>query len=526
MRYGFCALGWHARSIFQKRGLVLQSRFYASVSAADLHFGQPLHETHPHILKAGELTPGITALEYAQRRSKLASKLPKNGVAILAASDVKYRSGPVFYEFHQDSGFFYLTGFNEPEAVAVIGKSTVDNDHSFHLFVRPKDPKAEQWQGSRSGIQAAVDVFNADESGDIKDIERLLSRSISDASEIFTDSSPSQSSTSAFLGLFQSKSSFNATGLARLLDQKTVKPLRNILNGIRSIKSSAEIANMRKAGQASGRAFTEAMRRAWTTEKDLTAFLEYNFKRNGCDTSAYVPVVARGKNASQIHYVRNDDILPYAQPLTPIQSENLTKLHPSENDLVLADAGGVNPLSNTPTQISNPGPNTILQQFGNYITDITRVWPVSGTFTPPQKDLYNAVLATQRTCIALCRADAANSLDTIHQIAEKTLRDHLKGLGFDMGGDALETLFPHHLGHYIGLDIHDTPGQSRKAPLEVGQCVAIEPGIYVPDANRWPAAYRGIAIRIEDSVCVQDEHPLVLTTEAVKEVDDIEALRS
>ncbi|KAL8809137.1 MAG: hypothetical protein Q9200_003684 [Gallowayella weberi] len=486
MRYGFCALGWHARSIFQKRGLVLQSRFYASVSAADLHFGQPLHETHPHILKAGELTPGITALEYAQRRSKLASKLPKNGVAILAASDVKYRSGPVFYEFHQDSGFFYLTGFNEPEAVAVIGKSTVDNDHSFHLFVRPKDPKAEQWQGSRSGIQAAVDVFNADESGDIKDIERLLSRSISDASEIFTDSSPSQSSTSAFLGLFQSKSSFNATGLARLLDQKTVKPLRNILNGIRSIKSSAEIANMRKAGQASGRAFTEAMRRAWTTEKDLTAFLEYNFKRNGCDTSAYVPVVARGKNASQIHYVRNDDILP-------------------ENDLVLADAGG---------------------QFGNYITDITRVWPISGTFTPPQKDLYNAVLATQRTCIALCRADAANSLDTIHQIAEKTLRDHLKGLGFDMGGDALETLFPHHLGHYIGLDIHDTPGQSRKAPLEVGQCVAIEPGIYVPDANRWPAAYRGIAIRIEDSVCVQDEHPLVLTTEAVKEVDDIEALRS
>ncbi|KAL8699776.1 MAG: hypothetical protein Q9224_001266 [Gallowayella concinna] len=495
MRYGFCALRWHARSIPQTPGLVrssqqvfprIPSRFYASVSATDLQFGQPLHETHPHLLKAGELTPGITASEYAQRRSKLASKLPKNGVAILAASDVKYRSGAVFYEFHQDSDFFYLTGFNEPEAVAVIGKSTVDDDHSFHLFVRPKDPKVEQWEGSRSGTQAAVDVFNADESGDIKDIERLLAQSISDASEIFTDSSPSQSSASAFSRLFKSKPSFSATGLAKLLDQKTVKPLRSILHSIRYIKSVAEITNMRKAGQASGRALTEAMRHSWTTEKDLAAFLEYMFKRNGCDTSAYVPVVARGKNASQIHYVRNDDVLP-------------------ENDLVLADAGG---------------------QYGNYITDITRVWPISRTFSPPQKDLYNAVLATQRTCIALCRADAANSLDRIHQIAESSLRDSLKGLGFDMRGDALEILFPHHLGHYIGLEIHDTPDQSRKAPLEAGQCVAIEPGIYVPDTDRWPVAFRGIAVRIEDSVCVQDEHPLVLTTEAVKEVDDVEALRS
>ncbi|KAL8678614.1 MAG: hypothetical protein Q9186_005039 [Xanthomendoza sp. 1 TL-2023] len=524
MRYGFCALRWHARSIPQTPGLVrssqqvfprIPSRFYASVSTTDLQFGQPLHETHPHLLKAGEpsniepanqgekVTPGITASEYAQRRSKLASKLPKNGVAILAASDVKYRSGAVFYEFHQDSDFFYLTGFNEPEAVAVIGKSTVDDDHSFHLFVRPKDPKVEQWEGSRSGTQAAVDVFNADESGDIKDIERLLAQSISDASEIFTDSSPSQSSASAFSRLFKSKPSFNATGLAKLLDQKTVKPLRSILHSIRYIKSVAEITNMRKAGQASGRALTEAMRHSWTTEKDLAAFLEYTFKRNGCDTSAYVPVVARGKvhdassmfqdnlltsfkNASQIHYVRNDDVLP-------------------ENDLVLADAGG---------------------QYGNYITDITRVWPISRTFSPPQKDLYNAVLATQRTCIALCRADAANSLDRIHQIAESSLRDSLKGLGFDMRGDALETLFPHHLGHYIGLEIHDTPDQSRKIPLEAGQCVAIEPGIYVPDTDRWPVAFRGIAVRIEDSVCVQDENPLVLTTEAVKEVDDIEALRS
>ncbi|KAL8767091.1 MAG: hypothetical protein Q9209_006318 [Squamulea sp. 1 TL-2023] len=454
-----------------------------------------------------DLTPGITAIEYAQRRSKLASKLPKDGVAILAASDVKYRSGAVFYDFHQDSDFFYLTGFNEPDAVAVIGKSSAGDDHSFHLYVRAKDPKAEQWEGSRSGAQAAIDVFNADESGDIKDAEKLLSRAIRDASEVFTESSPPRSSTSTFSRLFTSKSPPNDHSLAQLLDQKPVKPLRGILNEIRNIKSDAEIANMRKAGQASGRAFTEAMKQRWTTEKDLTAFLEYKFKRNGCDTSAYVPVVAGGKNASQIHYVRNDDVL-------------------LEHDFVLADAGG---------------------EYGNYITDITRTWPISRTFTGPQKDLYNAILTTQRTCVALCRADASNSLDKIHQIAEATLKDSLSQLGFDMSGDvralssllsivrdewlkdheqALATLFPHHLGHYIGLDVHDTPGQSRKDPLQVEQCVTVEPGVYVPDTDRWPAAFRGMGIRIEDSVCVQQEHPLVLTTEAVKEVDDIEALRA
>ncbi|KAL8781022.1 MAG: hypothetical protein Q9213_006199 [Squamulea squamosa] len=498
MRHGLFALKRCPRSITQDGRIipsvnpssrnirVSQSRPYASVSAADLQFGQPVHETHPHLLKPGELTPGITALEYAQRRSKLASKLPKDGVAILAASDVKYRSGAVFYDFHQDSDFFYLTGFNEPEAVAVIGKSSAGDDHSFHLYVRAKDPKAEQWEGSRSGAQAAIDVFNADESGDIKDAEKLLSRAILDASEVFTESSPPRSSTSTFSRLFASKPPPNSHSLDRLLDQKPVKPLRGILNEIRNIKSEAEIANMRKAGQASGRAFTEAMRQAWATEKDLTAFLEYNFKRNGCDTSAYVPVVAGGKNASQIHYVRNDDVL-------------------LEHDLVLADAGG---------------------EYGNYITDITRTWPISGTFTGSQKDLYNAILTTQRTCIALCRADASSSLDKIHQIAEATLKDSLSQLGFDMSGDALATLFPHHLGHYIGLDVHDTPGQSRKDPLQVGQCVTVEPGIYVPDTDQWPAAFRGMGIRIEDSVCVQEEHPLVLTTEAVKEVDDIEALRA
>jgi intermediate cleaving peptidase 55 len=159
--------------------IIHSKRRYATVSAADLQFGQPVHETHPHLLRAGEctpykdlpttkancepVTPGITAQEYADRRGKLAASLPANGIAILAASDTKYRSGAVFYEFHQEPNFLYLTGFNEPEAVSVIQKVGLSNNHLFHLFLRPKNAKAEQWDGARSGEQAALDVFNADE---------------------------------------------------------------------------------------------------------------------------------------------------------------------------------------------------------------------------------------------------------------------------------------------------------------------------------------------------------------------------
>ncbi|MCJ1243557.1 hypothetical protein MMC30_000754 [Trapelia coarctata] len=460
-------------------------RLYSSVSAAELQFGQPVHETHPHILKAGELTPGITALEYAQRRSKLASLLPKNGIAVLAAAEIKYRSGAVFYEFHQDSNFFYLTGFNEPEAIAVIAKSVDEEDHIFHLYVRPKDPKAEQWDGARSGLGAATDVFNADETGDIKQLNTILPPIVKSTSAVYTDI-PLHPAPSTVLSRFLSGSTSKAEGFAGLLPSSKLHPLRDIINSVRAFKSDAEIANMRKAGQASGRAFTEVMRQTWTRERELCNALEYGFKTRGCDGSAYVPVIAGGKNALSVHYVRNDDVL-------------------REGELVLVDAGG---------------------EYGSYITDITRTFPTSPRFTPAQRDLYNALLSVQRTCISLCRASAHTTLDALHALAEGALKTSLRDLGFDISGNAMEVLLPHHLSHYVGLDVHDTPGYSRKEVLREGHCVTVEPGIYVSHSERWPKHFRGMGIRIEDSIAVQAEHPYVLTTEAVKEVEDIEALRS
>lgn len=259
------------------------------------------------------------------------------------------------------------------------------------------------------------------------------------------------------------------------------------MNDLRIVKSAAEIQNMRTAGRASGRAFTEAAKQRFEREKLLEASLIHQFIRQGCDRKAFEPVVAGGTNALGIHYVRNDDILVGGQ-------------------LVLVDAGG---------------------EYGGYLADITRTWPISGSFTPAQRDLYEAVLAVQRSCIAACTQSANKSMEDLHEKAERGLKEELKQIGFDISRNAMSVLFPHHLSHHVGLDLHDCISYSKRLPVQTGQCITIEPGIYVPeDDDRFPKHFRGMGIRIEDSVCVGDASPLVLSAEAVKEVEDIEALRS
>lgn len=343
--------------------------------------------------------------------------------------------------------------------------------------MRPKDPAAEQWNGPWSGVQAAQDVFNADHAGDIARAGEALTPILKGASRIYTDIDVGK----------RTRTRWGEVILAAATDNKVpIDRLQHHANQLRIIKSSAEVANMRHAGRVSGRAITDAMRCPWRTEKDLQAFLEHGFRQDGCDGPAYVPVVAGGARANMIHYVHNTAEL-------------------RAGEMVLADAGG---------------------EYGTYITDITRTWPVGGRFTAAQRDLYEAVLRVQRAGVSLCRADGGGmTLDGVHRATEQALRNELSRLGFDMSGNKLEVLFPHHVGHYVGLDVHDCPGYGRSVPLRKGHCVTVEPGVYVPDDDRWPEHFRGMGIRIEDSVCVDDEGPLVLTTEAVKEVVDIEALR-
>jgi len=376
----------------------------------------------------------------------------------------------------------YLTGFLEPEAVAVICRTgSSHGDYTFHLFCRPKDPRAEQWSGPWSGLQAATDVFNADEASPIASLPSELPKLVRSASTIYADLDPSNSHTQAIRAALPPA-------------VRTPLPIQPLVNPFRAIKSPAEVAAMRHAGRISGRALTSAMRRAWTLEKDLHAYLTYEFTQHGLDGPAYVPVVAGDTRGLMIHYVHNTAAL---KPGTT----------------VLVDAGG---------------------EYGSYVTDITRTWPVSGRFSPAQRDLYEAVLTVQRECVALCRANAGLSLDAIHRVAEAGLRSQLVRLGFhnlsssssSSTNSGMDVLFPHHVGHYVGLDVHDVPGYARSCPLRKGHCVTVEPGVYVPpDDERWPKHFRGLAVRIEDSVCVDEAGPVVLSTEAVKEVVDIEALR-
>ncbi len=448
-----------------------------AVHASQLLFGQPVHETHPHLLAPVELTPGITAVEYHERRAALCHALPRGSAVLLPSAAVQYRSGTVFHAFRQESNFLYLTGFSEPESIALL-RRTGDRlgDYALHLYCRPKDPRAEQWSGPWSGVDAARDVWNADEAGDVARAEPLLSAALRGVSRIYTDAelTTRHGAPTAPGALLRAA----APGVA-------TAPLRPHVNALRAVKSPAEVANMRRAGRESGRAITAAMRRPWRYEGDLAAFLDHEYRRSGLDGAAYIPVVAGGRRATLIHYVLNNAALDGAA-------------------LVLVDAGG---------------------EYGTYIADITRTWPVSGRFTAPQRDLYEAVLRAQRSSVALCRASANLTLDQLHGITETALRDQLRALGFDLAGDAMERLFPHHVGHYVGLDVHDVPGYPRNVPLREGHCVTIEPGVYVPDEDRFPAHFRGMGVRIEDSICVGDDDPLVLTTEAVKEIADIEALR-
>lgn len=451
--------------------------------ASQLLFGQPVHETHPHLLAPGELTPGITAVEYHERRAALCHSLPRDSAVVLPSASVQYRSGAVFHAFRQESNFLYLTGFSEPESLAVLRRTGDElGDYAFHLLCRPKDARAEQWSGPWSGLDAARDVWNADAVGDIARAEPLLTDALRGVARVYTDAElarpPSDGGAPTRLGLLLRAAAPQAA---------VVAPLRPHANNLRAIKSAAEVANMRRAGRDSGRALTEAMRRPWRYEKDLAAFLDYEYQRSGLDGSAYIPVVAGGRKATLIHYVQNSGAIDV-----------------DGNELVLVDAGG---------------------EYGTYIADITRTWPSGGRFSAPQRDLYEAVLRAQRSSVALCRASANLSLDQINGITDAALRDQLRALGFDLRGDDMARLFPHHVGHYVGLDVHDTPGYPRNVPLREGHCVTIEPGVYVPDEDRFPAHFRGLGIRIEDSICVGDDNPLVLTAEAVKEIVDIEALR-
>ncbi|KAJ9087455.1 aminopeptidase [Entomophthora muscae] len=446
--------------------------------------GQPSHMTHPHLMKPDELMVGMPRTEFEMRRAQFMSKLPEGSVAIIMGHRLKYRSNNIFYPFHQNPNLLYLTGFNQPDAVLVLSKNdSLMRGYRMAMFVPPKDPEVELWDGAKCGIENAMEHFMADEAYDITQFTHIIKPILSKAGAIYLDlpkaievSTPEHTITNYIL---QHKLS------------SKVKQARSILDEIRCFKSSAEVALIKRAGDIAAYSFIEVMEQTGKaaredkriSEHDIASQFEAQSRKMGSLGHAYVPVVAGGSNALTLHYVSNDQLL-------------------RQGDLVMTDAGSF---------------------YHGYGSDITRTWPVSGKFTAAQKELYSVVLSVQKKCIQMCTVESRLSLNDILFHSVDLLQKELLSIGFDVTSNEVHRrLYPHHVSHYLGLDIHDTPSVSRTRKLERGMVVTIEPGVYIPDEPAYPARFRGMGIRIEDDVLVTDGAPVVLSATAPKEIEDIE----
>ncbi|KAG9301938.1 hypothetical protein G9A89_020982 [Geosiphon pyriformis] len=478
-------------------------------------YGQPTFMTHPHLIKRSEITPGISSVEYELRRTHLLESLPTNSVAISLGYRTRYMSNKVFYPFHQNTDFFYLCGFNEPDAALILEKNNSPRGYKMTMFVLPENPELERWDGSRTGLNGAIDLFGADEAIESSKFVSKLKEIIKKYNKIYIDLPPKTSILSPeiaqkifrlpgipclpsfFVSLFNTwRKSFDKiiqrsslgpfTGLLSFQTKANeVISLSRLVQNLRTIKSDSEIKLMREAGEITGKSFLETMKftNPGISERQIYAKIDYECRIHGAEYLAYVPVVAGGINALTLHYVKND------MPLR-------------EGDLLLVDAGG---------------------EYHGYVSDVTRTWPVNGKFSQAQRELYAAVLNVNKSCIKLCNEKQNISLNGIHDVSVRIMKEELLKLGFQLtDGEFDRILYPHHVGHYLGLDVHDTHNMDRSRRLKSRMVITIEPGIYVPINNSYPKKYQGLGIRIEDNVLIGETEPVVLSASAPKEIEEIE----
>ncbi|MCH7338810.1 Xaa-Pro aminopeptidase [Acinetobacter higginsii] len=433
----------------------------------------------------------LSQADFKQRRDILAKKIGSNSIAIIATRAEMYRNRDADYKYRADSSFYYLTGFAEPEAVAVIETFAEGEEYSYSLFCRERDREMEIWHGYRAGIDGAIEIYDADEAYaiDLLDeeiIEKLLNKQrlyyrIGQQAEF--DARVSQ-----WIQKADAEQRRGSAAPAELIQ------LDRIVDEMRLKKSAQEIELMQIASNISAEAHTRAMQtvKPEMMEYALEAELNYIFGKNGCVPS-YNSIVGGGENACILHYVENN------KPL-------------KDGDLVLIDAAC---------------------EYEFYASDITRTFPVNGKFSPEQKALYNIVLEAQLAAIDATRI--GNHYKYPHQVAVKILTQGLVDLGL-MSGDvdelieseAFRQFFMHGTGHWLGMDVHDVgaykTGEDWRV-YEAGMVVTVEPGLYVaPDDETVDAKWRGIGIRIEDDIVVTENGPLVLTKNVVKTVEEIESL--
>ncbi len=432
---------------------------------------------------------------YQERRKSFLSKL--NGkAAIIPGATLVTHHADCEYPFRQDSNFWYLTGFDEPDAIALF-LSHKPIGERFILFVHPKEVISEVWNGVRCGVNGAEELFKADKSHPISEFESELTNYLNGADEIIFSIGKHPSIEPIVLN-FWSKQIDNYSRLGKA--PQSIKPPGLFLNEMRLVKSSYEIQRMREAAQISAEAH-EVVRlnlSSKTNERQVQGLLEGLFLERGARGPAYNSIVASGDNACVLHYTSNNSEL-------------------KKGDLLLVDAG------------------CSLQDY--YNGDITRTFPINGKFSSEQKALYEIVLEAQKNAIQSVTTGVSSSY--IHNIALKVLIDGLIQLGLLKGNveaiiesGSYKHLYMHKTGHWLGLDVHDV-GAYRLGDYEVllrnGMVLTVEPGIYISDRlpipeeqPEIPEKWKGIGIRIEDDILVNDKSPEVLSSFALKEISDLE----
>ncbi|MBW4420674.1 MAG: aminopeptidase P N-terminal domain-containing protein [Myxacorys californica WJT36-NPBG1] len=431
--------------------------------------------------------------EFRQRRDRFLEKIG-NGTAILRSAPTAVMHNDVEYNFRQDSNFFYLTGFNEADCVAVF--APWHETHKFVLFVQPKDRDKETWSGYRIGVEAAKELYGADEAYPITELTEKLPQYVEKADRIYYHMGRDRSFNDRIIALWQR---CMATYEKKWIGPIAIEDPGPLLYPLRQVKSESELELMRKAVAIAAESHNLALqlRKPGMYEYELQAEMEHLFRLRGGWGAAYPSIVASGANSCILHYTENDRQM-------------------QDGELLLVDAGC---------------------SYGYYNSDITRTYPVGSKFTEEQRILYELVLKAQLAAIAQLQPGSA--WNQFHETAVRTIVEGLMALGL-LQGDIEEIIkeekykpfFMHGTGHWLGLDVHDSGvrqiGETWQT-FQAGHVVTVEPGIYIrPDFKPFegqpevPERWRGIGIRIEDDVLVTPTGNEILTAAVPKSLEAME----
>lgn len=426
--------------------------------------------------------------EFARRRKQLMRMMGKGALAILPAATIKFRNRDAEYPYRQDSDFYYLTGFAEADAVAVLAPGREHGEYI--LFSQERDRTIETWTGRRAGQEGAIEYFGADDAFPINDIDDVLPGLLEHSDRVFYTMGCDPDFDARVLG-WVNHIRQHARGGARTPGEFIA--LEHHLHDMRLYKSRAEIKAMTRAAEVSVAAHKRAMRvcRPGVREYELEAEYLHEFRRHEMQP-AYTSIVGGGANACVLHYTANSAEL-------------------ADGELVLIDAGG---------------------EYDHYAADITRTFPVNGQFSPAQKEVYEVVLAAQQAAIDQVRP--GKCWNDPHVAAVRVLTEGMVELGILKGPvdeliekEAYRRFYMHRTGHWLGMDVHDVGDYKvgeQWRQLEPGMVLTVEPGLYIPAKSKGVRKrYWDIGIRIEDDVLVTKDGCKVLTDGAPKSVADIEA---